>query len=169
MSVVIIPEQDGDVHGALAAQTALQVVNQYAGANLTRTFLMKKARVTYAIKALTNDENIVIGMARGTATVTQIKDALEEDIDPESSDYLEKQGSVRMVIWESIRQVMQNAEGNGGPVCDSYEFQLGGGRGIPFQENEGWQWFVYNPTTGSALTTGSSSRFQNVYYGAWLK
>lgn len=104
---------------------------------MNRSFLLKHVKATLVLESPDNDDNIVVGLARGDASVTQIKAALE--LDPVDSD-LEEQAQARTILWETVRVLYVG-------LTDAQQYidvSIGGGKGIPFEQNEGWQWFAYN-------------------------
>ncbi len=162
--VVILKDQALSVAlSTLVNQTALAVETGH-GTGMLRSFLMKKVVADIVIEGITAGEGnpMLVGMARGEATVTDIKTAIEL-IQLERSDLLQAQ--VRMVLHETVRMVsfVENTTVGRAHVAAS----LGGGKGIPFEEGDGWQWFVYNMSNGT-LTTGGAFNLDAIYYGVWL-
>ena len=147
--------------GTLGGSTALQWEGEKSTA-LKQSFLMKKVRASIAIAGLSVNEPILFGMARGDATVAQIKTALTQNqLERDAKD----QAAVRDVLHETVR-VGMHGNGDGNFVLN-YEVSLGGGKGIPFEDGDGWQWFVFNLRTG-AMTTGATISAGLAYYGVWL-
>ncbi len=148
--------------GALTTLTALVIETGHA-TGLLRAFLMKKvkARITTVGRTI-GDEALLVGMARGGASITEIKAALE---DVQLQEDLAIQGAKREVIHETLALMTRSGDG----TTEEAEFMvsLGGGKGIPFGEGVGWQWFAYNLGDGS-LTTGSKMHMHATYWGIWL-
>ncbi len=158
--VEIIPQSARDSLGTLAANTALAVCSQ--SASNTAAFLAKKVIMSAILDGFTAGEGpITFGMARGDASVTAIKTALEQaQVDRNAK----QQGTARDVIWETVRNMEMIA---GGKSWVHIEVSLGGGQGIPFDVDDGWKWFVFNHS-GVALTTGAVIVCDGVVYGVWL-
>ncbi len=146
----------------LGAQTALAIEASHA-TGLLSSFLMKKVKASVVITGRTiGDEALLIGMARGDASVTQIKAAIE-DIQLERDAKM--QAAKRDVLFETLGIALPVGDG----TVETYDIMvsLGGGKGIPFELGDGWQWFAYNMSSGS-LTTGAVAHLQATYWGVWL-
>lgn len=150
--------------GTLASQTALIVETSHA-TGMLESFLMKKVKATVTLKSMTDNEGpIIVGMARGDASITQIKAALE-NIQLERDGL--KQAENRLVCQETLTTLMMDS--SGGLAVKEIEISLGGGKGIPFGIGDGWQWFVYNAdVVGGGLTSGGYVNVNATYYGVWL-
>ncbi len=164
--IQIISEQAVNVSlGTLASRTALLLLDDHASA-LNEPFLMKKVRITAHLTGLTAGQGlrISIGLARGGASVTQIKSALEDNLFERNK---KGQAAKRDVLSESLTEV--TIENFDGTICnfDSGMISLGGGKGIPFDEDIGWQWFIWNKSA-SGMTTGSVFALIATYWGIWL-
>ncbi len=148
---------------SLAAQTAVVIESGHA-TGLLESFLMKRVKATINVKAAVADEMIIIGLARGDATVGQIKAALE-DVQLERDR--KTQAAKRDVLHETL--VTMNCQANSvGPNAIELDISLGGGKGIPFEKGDGWAWFIYN-VDDAALSAGSQVvRLNATYYGIWL-
>ncbi len=152
----------GSALGTLAGITAL-AVEQGHGTGLLQSFLMKKLRIAAAVDGLAQaDGTILIGMARGDASVTEIKTALE---DAQLERDNKTQAAKRDVLHETV--MLLKPIGAGTTRVAEATISLGGGKGIPFEDGDGWQWFVYN-VDSSALTTGGLVYLQASYWGVWL-
>ncbi len=148
---------------SLGAGIAIAVETGHA-TGLLRSFLMKKVRAAVIVQGGVADEAILIGMARGDATVTQIKAALE---DVQLEDDRKTQAAKRDVLFETLTPLHMVAN-TVGPNSVVIEASLGGGGGIPFEKGDGWQWFAYNPDSG-ALSAGSQTLIGHAtYWGIWL-
>ncbi len=162
MVEIIVEAANGVALGALGSSTALIIDSTHATALLT-SFLMKKVRaMVKVVGAAVGDEALVCGMARGDVTVGQILTAL-------TGAQLERdnvgQAQRRVVAHETVTPLVPN--GDGTTMTAIIEASLGGGKGIPFEDGDGWQWFVYNAGSG-ALTTGSTAILLGTYWGVWL-
>ena len=149
--------------GTLASKTALVVQSDH-GTALLKSFLMKKFIANLALKTPDAGDVIIVGLARGDATVTEIANALQAT---QFERDLQTQANRRMVLMESLRIFHGTDTANGGMRALHYEVSVGGGKGIPFEDGDGWQWFVYNPDDGS-LAAGSEIMGIVVYFGVWL-
>lgn len=58
---------------------------------------------------------------------------------------------------------------DGGINTRSYEFTHGGGKGLPFAKNAGWQWFIYNVDSAASLSSGGFVHLVATHYGALLE
>ncbi len=150
--------------GTLADGVALKVGANYDNDQLTsRSFLMKKIMMNAQVIDLTAGDNpLLFGMCSGELSVGAIKAALEQiqtDNDPAED------GIALRIFWETLRYIPLNVTSNADPT--HYEVSLGGGKGIPMQVDQGWQWFVFNQS-GGAMNTGAVFKGFATYYGVWL-
>lgn len=166
-SVVILKDTvsgggNGFALGTLANVTAL-VFESTHGTGMLNAYLMKRVQASLTIvTADANDGPFVIGMARGGATVTEIKAAIEM---AQLDRSRQQQADVRVVLHETLRMAHFPTSGNEANIQVIQE-SLGGGKGIPFDEGEGWQWFIYN--LGPAQIAGAFVFLEASYWGAWL-
>ncbi len=160
--VEIIPEHiDTFALSTLGSKTAITVESQHSSA-LNSSFLMKRVRGNLLLKAADQGDVIILGMAMGDASVTEIKTALEQtqlDRDPPT------QANTRVVLHETLTALVGRTTAQ--VDREKIDISLGGGKGIPFEKGEGWQWFAYNPDDG-ALQAGAEVMGQLTYYGVWL-
>ncbi len=159
MPVVILPDNQPTFGlSTLAAQTALKV-QQYHETNMKRAFLVKHVKGGFSILGLTATQGpVLLFMARGNRSTTQIKTAIENaQLGPDQ----ENQAQVRDVLWETVMMFTSLVE------VIHLDVTIGGGKGIPFNEAEGWAWYAYNLDTG-ALTTGATVHFETAVSGVWL-
>ncbi len=161
--VDILRSQTSAALSTLASQTVLQIEAQH-DSEMIASFLLKKVHVMSVLRGLTDLEGpVMIGMAQGSASVTAIKSALERILlGPDKA----VQVPDMVVLWETVRMF---------PVQSSDEFVLdevikgiGGGKGIPFREDVGFQWFAYNFDTADPLSTGAIVDLSVTYWGAFL-
>ncbi len=153
--------------GTLAADTALVLDGTFTGN--TRSFLVKQLEYRLAIESLSAGDTIIIGLAIGGATVTEIVAALTNvvvDPDDASSPAF---SAVRQIVWfETLRILHDNGTGGAsGLIINEVISRIGGGKGIPAKEDTGVQLFAYNPAT-SALTTGALLKGLYILKGVWL-
>ncbi len=150
------------VMDTLAGLTALDVDTTHA-TGLLQSFLMKKVSARFHLRGRTaDDEGLMVGLARGDATITEIKAALE---DSQLERDNKSQAAKRDVLHETLR--MLQPAGDTTEAWAELDVSLGGGSGIPFEDGDGWKVFVYNFGSGS-LTTGSVLDFHATYWGIWL-
>ncbi len=151
--------------GTLAKADAL-IVNNDQGVTMLNAFLMKKVKATCWIDDMDASDMLIVGMARGKATVANIKSAMElNQLDRGKKD----QANVRDILHETLRLIwlpVPIATARGRQMVE-IEVSLGGGKGIPFDEEEGWTWFVWN--AGANDQVGGAFFFMEAtYWGAWL-
>ncbi len=164
--IQIISEQEVNIsQGTLASRTALDLITDHATA-LKEPFLMKKVRMQVLWNTVTpvNMFRVVIGMARGDASITAIKAALEDNLFERN---LKGQAAKRDVMFETITPVTIRSFDDVTGLFDTGMISLGGGKGIPFDEEIGWKWFSFNRSAG-ALTTGSTMDVLGNAWGIWL-
>ncbi len=165
--IQILAEKASQALGTLSGNVALAVATGH-GTGLLRSFLMKKVKLhACLVEGLTAKEGngLIVGMARGDASVGEIKAALE---DIQLEDDRKTQAAKRDVLHEAIWSLdWENFDGTAVATSDPSMVSLGGGNGIPFEEGDGWQWFVYKVNTGN-LTTGSTLAIHATYWGIWL-
>ncbi len=143
----------------LATATALSIESGH-GTGLLQSFLMKKVSANVGFKGGVAGEMVIIGMARGDVSVGEIKAAME----PIQLERNKKtQAANKDVLHETLRIV--NLDPTQAPM--HYEVSIGGGKGIPFEDGDGWLWFAYN-VTSATLTTGALFSLDATYYGVWL-
>lgn len=150
------------VLGTLAGSTVILINGNYNG--LTSGFLIKKLNYNYALIDAPADDSqaVLVGFARESLNVTEIKTRLETVfINPEDPSNANHQADARGIFWETLRILNGRAPLAHGLVS------LGGGKGIPVPEANGWQGFCYNLDT-AALVTGSGISMYNIWYGVWL-
>lgn len=149
---------------SLASRTALKIVSDHESA-LKEPFLMKKVRLMATARNITPNQGwrIVIGLARGGVSVTQIKAALEDNLFERNK---KGQAAKRDVLFETLTLIKRtNFDGTHG-TYDSGMISLGGGKGIPFDEDGGWQVFAFN--FGAGAMTTMDLDFLGVAWGVWL-
>lgn len=150
--------------GTLLTATALSVESGH-GTGLLQSFLMKKVMANIYIDNGTPGQGpILVGMAQGDKSVSEIKSALEQ-IELERD--LVDQATIKGVLHETLRMITFGHTIDGGNVVHM-NVSLGGGKGIPFEEGDGWQWFVYNVGSGALATTAPAFHMDATYYGVFL-
>jgi len=157
--------------GTLAARTAIALNTVFNA--ITATFLMKRIRYLLKIAGSTlgDDGPILVGVAKGNATIAKIGSAMIEnntagpdDVTQsltEDTSFVVYQNTVTSLIGESTVE-------DGHPATKSGWVSFGGKRGIPAQEGSGWQLFAFN-SGSSALTTGAVINGLSHIQGVWLR
>ncbi len=147
--------------GALTANVALAGGTDYA-TGLLASFLMKKVEFSHFLETPDAEDLLIIGMARGDATITEIKTAIEKkQVERSKKD----QANTRDILWETVRHISANSAADS--MAIHQVVSLGGGKGIPFEEGDGWQWFIYNKGLNDQVA-GAFVRSNATYYGVWL-
>ncbi len=155
----------GAAVGALAANIAVQVEGAHS-TGLLQSYLMKKVKASFVIEGLTSGEgnHLIAGIARGDASIAEIQTAI-------TGTQLERdrvsQAQKRVVLHETLTALPVSAILDTRTMTMEIEISLGGGRGIPFEEGDGWQWFVIN-IDDSTITTGATFALRATYWGIWL-
>ncbi len=164
---IIVDTMGSAALGALVTKTAVAVETTHS-TGLLQSFLMKKIKVHSAVvTALTSGqgENLLLVLARGDATATEVKAALE-------GSQLERdrvtQASKRKIIHDAIFAIeIDEIIDTRARVRMKDAVSIGGGGGIPFEDGDGWSWFVYNGDA-TTLTTGAVINGTISYWGIWL-
>ncbi len=148
--------------GALSANTAIILAS---GQNaITATFLMKHADLIAQVNSVTpGDGPFLIGIAGGNATVTEITTAMNEanTVGPTDVTQALTQDNAWVVYQKGVKAVR--------PISTTQYFlqsSMSFGKGIPWGEGNGWQWFLYN--AGIAMTTGATVNGRIRTQGVWL-
>ncbi len=159
--VEIIPEHiDAIGLGTLAAKTALVIESQHN--DITSPFMMTHVRGSIVLKAADQGDTVVVGMAQGNASLTEIKTALEATQKARSPS---QQAATRKVLHQTLMTLICRTTAQPDKVF--IDEKIGGKKGIPFDEAVGWQWFAYNPDDG-AFASGAELLGQMTYNGVWL-
>ncbi len=159
---------DGVALGTLAARSAL-TINSQMNANST-TFLMKRIRYYLQLVGRTaaDDGPLIIGCARGDATISEIEAAMNErnTNGPEDITSMLDQDLVWVVFQNTLTKITHGALVSEGQTSSGWhKFAK---KGIPMLETVGVQIFIYNAGAG-ALSTGSSVNGQSYLQGVWLR
>ena len=144
--------------GTLSAETAVILASDYSG-SLAADFFCTGSRVALAAGNLIADDSIIIGIAVGAASATEIRDTLLSELsaDPYDATSIIAEAQDQIVLWQTLRMI-----NNTHPVVNEYMSMPG--KGIVFREDKGVSLFAYN-ANNSALTTGSDVRGEIVYFG----
>ncbi len=153
----------------LAAKTALLINGSLQ--SIKSTFLMKRIRHFLQLTGRTADDNgpIIVGCARGDASVSEINAALTEfnPTGPEDVTQSLTEDSAWVVFHNTIVPLVPKADQTFA-MSDPQWMSFGGKNGIPALEDVGMQVFVYN-SGSSALTTGSLIEGNSWLQGVWLR
>ncbi len=155
--------------GTLGARSAIQASANFA--SIEATFLLKRIRyfVQLVGRTLADDGPVLIGVARGDASTTEINSAMTEGntTGPQDTTQMLTQDETWVVMMNTVRAIVPQGDGTEG-VLDSGWITFGGKNGIPALEGTGWQIFAYNAGSG-ALATGSSVNGIAHVQGVWLR
>ncbi len=156
---------NSDALGALAADASTTLVKLDG---LTRGFLLKKVIYALAYQAAATNDGVIIGLAQASASVTEISTALGamNISNPNDATNRIKMDQWMVVYWETIRMLHPDATG-AGVLAINESISIGGGKGIPWAEDDGVQVFAYNPST-SVLTTGGLIDGIVGFQGIWF-
>ncbi len=144
----------------LAEDTAIKFGS---GITIAEDFRMLKAEVFAFVEGLTagDGEGLMIGIANGDLTVTEIAEAIIVDGPVNRNDRVKTERAERFVkVFGLLNDLQHFFSGeNGGR-------QMNVKPRWTFSNPEGWDFFIYN--AGSALTTGATAKLVGTYYGLWL-
>ncbi len=161
-----LPDNSSITMSTLANLTALLVSSAYNG-TITKTFLMKRYHYMMRLIGLTasDDVMLLVGIARGTLTVAEIATAIvQQTVNPEDPITSDDQSIRSRILWQSLRLLRTVGDGT---VMDLDEFiHIGARGGIPFNETEGWNTFVFN--IGGTMATGATLFDFSIAEGVWL-
>ncbi len=159
--VDILPFTGAAAAGTLAQGIAADLETAQS-TGLLNAFLMKRVNATALMDTPDVSDTIIVGMARGDATVTEIKAAIElAQVERDAQD----QANARVVLHETKRYLFASTTVDTNIV--HIDASLGGGKGIPFDEGDGWKWFMYNDGANDQVA-GMTVRIMGTYYGVWL-
>ncbi len=163
-ALVYQSEVIGDVAlSTLTGNTALIVSSNFNG--LTATFLMKHVEINLQLEGVTADEGpFLVGIANGNATVTEVTSAMNEanNIGPDDVTQQLTQDNAWVVYQKGVQAMT--------PITSTLHHlkaSMSFGKGIPWAEGSGWQWFIYNADP-AALTTGAVLKGRIRSQGVWL-
>ncbi len=156
--------------GTLAGKTALQL--DASMAILDRTFLMKRVRYFLQLVGRTaaDDGPLLVGLARGDASLQEIQDAILEanPNGPADTTQALTEDNAWIVYQNTVVAFVFRAALTEAQPHRSDWIDFGGKNGIPTQEGNGFQLFVFNARAGS-LATGSSVNGLMQVQGVWLR
>ena len=158
----IVREHQTQALGALGADTVIKI----GGVSITEDFRILKSIVAAHCTGLTDREGagLLLGIANGELSVTEIKECLEADgpvdrNDALGSEHAERQAHIvgQLDFQDAIAGVFKGEMG-GSPITDKFRWT--------YSDPEGWDWFIYN--SGPILTTGGSATVVATNYGVWV-
>ncbi len=161
---ILVESLAGTTLGQVDAGEAVITVNVH-GTGLLQSYLMKKVRASIVVTGITAPEgdHMVVGMARGDASVSEIATAIRQT-------QLERdrvsQAQRRIVLHETLTLLKVSGNIDNRLVAE-IDMSLGGGRGIPFEDGDGWAWFIFN-VHDDVVATGGNMSVQATYWGIWL-
>ncbi len=145
----------------LADQTAIVLSGQYDA--LSVGFLMTHLQVQFLLKGATANEGpLLVAMFYGASSLTDVQETITRTIIPRLQQ--DRAAAQRMVLKVGIHQMMART---GGDRTASLKIDMGFGKGIPFPEEEGLQFVLFNDS-GSALTTGAQVFTHGIVTGVLL-
>lgn len=154
---VIMYDTVAQTLGTLGAALALIVATKVVTTNFR---LIKAEGWLHWQDATTEEGPLMIGIARGNLTVTQIKEALDSDVLSPASTEANEQAMRPIFLFDEMLKADVASTKHSAYVSKTIRWT--------FTENVGFQLFCFNINTG-ALTTGSSIRGRMKYYGVWVK
>ncbi len=162
-------EVDALALATLAGRTAI-VLRSFSA--ITATFLMQRFRYLLQLVGVTtaDDGPILVGIAKGDASLTEIASAMIEANTTGPGDTTQSltQDETWVVYQNTVRAFnLSGGDPTGRFVVDMWQ-RFGGKNGIPALEGTGFQLFAYNAGSG-ALTTGSSVNGLCHVQGVWLR
>ncbi len=163
---VILREVATITVGALAAGA---VVKHSGGVVLeTTSFRILKTEYFAVMSTAFQGEfdQILLGIANGALTTTQIAEAIEVNGPDDRNDRVEAEQAMR-AVW------LVNHLQEQGDSANAIQDQLNNGNVMHFSlkwtftPTEGWDWFAFNPL-GAAITTGPVIKIFAKHFGVWV-
>ncbi len=159
--VDILMINGGNTVGSLASETARIVNSQYN--TFPEGFLVTHVEIDVIAEGLTVNEELVFGMAYGAVSLTDIEETLQRTVKARLD---QDQSVMRRIVGKfGLWHLLTRADG--GDSFSSHHIMKSFGKGIPFPEDQGFQFFIYNPRI-AAMTTGGEVRLVGIIYGVWL-
>ncbi len=160
---------NSDALGTLGSDTAIVFNNAFV--NNTQSFLVKQLGMHYNINGMTAGDNVIVGLANGSATAAEIASSMTQLVtDPDDASSLAVTAAKQIIFWETIRSISCPGTPTGTAATSQVineMVSLGGGKGIPLKEDNGLAIFAFNTQSG-ALTTGGVVNGFFVLKGVWL-
>ncbi len=157
--------------GTLGARTAIVLSSVFNA--ITASFLMMRVRYLLKIAASTlgDDGPILIGLAKGNATLAEIGSAMIENNTSGPDDVTQSlTEDTAFTVYQNtiVSMIGESTVEDGHPATKSGWIRVGGRKGIPATEGSGWQLFAFN-SGSSALTTGAVINGLAHVQGVWLR
>ncbi len=163
--------------GTLASLAAIDLGIAYQSTNLKGGFLMKKIEGFFVIEGIDEDvQNSMVPLlvlTYGNSSVAEVAAAMvQEDPDP-ADDPLVNQATIRRIVQARGPDIMYTSQVTDTTlVTSTYAWDLSKfnqdfpSKGLPFSEEVGWAWRVFN--LGSVFATGSRGSLFARIKGVWL-
>ncbi len=168
----IIREVETIALATLADQAAIG----FSVLTLSEDFRILKSELAAGIVNLDDEENtpgLVLGIANGELSATEIAQALVAQGPVDRNDRLAKERADRWVKVLSQAEPVNVGPVSGRTTHDAIFKNENGGPVLvskdrwTYSDPEGWQFFIFN-NTGSALATGATARLLATHYGVWV-
>ncbi len=159
---VIYKEDISQALGALGSGVAIIVATNKAVS--LSAFRMLKSEIIAQITGLTAGEEpdgLMLGIAAGDLSVTQIEAAIEMNGPVDRGDTINEELAMRPV-W-----LIGRFNSNDPVTAQFVSLDAVWKKRWTWGETSGWNLFVYNLTAG-ALTTGSTVRIKASHFGVWV-
>ncbi len=150
---VIIVENQSVAFGALGALTAVVV----DGPPLTDNFRTLKLNQFLTTTGLTADDGVIVGIAAQNITIAQIAAFFATDGPKFRGDTDDDDTSMHPIF---PLHLFIGGDESMKPLDMALRWTWG-------EDVGGWQWFAFNPASGS-LTTGGAMRIIGKSYGVWV-
>ncbi len=154
--------------GTLASRTAIFLNTVQNG--ITAAFLMLRIRYFLQMigKTVLDDGPIIVGIARGDATLTEIANAILEAnaAGPNDTTQTLQEDEAWVVFQNTLTPLIMSGNGTfGQPMSEWIKFAP---RGLVAREDSGWNMFAFNTGSGT-LETGASINGIAQIQGVWLR
>ncbi len=161
--------QNSQISTALSTLASKSAIGLASGQTLiTATFLAKKIKYFLVLEGITASEGpFAVCAAHGDASGAEAGSAIAEanTAGPDDLTQVRSQDNVWNIVQNSLK--MMNPQRAAGE--DAWlEAEISLGKGIPFVEGAGWEFFLIN-LDASALTTGAIIKGLIQVWGVWLR
>ncbi len=163
-SGVIIRDDSAIALSTLGGESAIVVTTDITWGE---DFRLLKTEFTAIVEGLTSTEGngLLIGLADGELTATEIEECLQADGPGDRNDNAPAERANRPVwIIGAVDPASESTLRFKGARGD---FLMEWKKRWTFSNPEGLEFFVYNQS-GNALTTGATVRINATHYGVWL-
>ncbi len=161
---------DAQALSTLAGRTAI-ILNTNVSTTIQNAFLMKRIRYLLQMVGRTTDDDgpLVVGLAKGDATIAEIATAMIEHntIGPSDTTETLTEDNAWVVYQNTVVPFLYRGGNSTGQIPPGW-MDIEGRKGIPALEDQGFQLFVYNAGSG-ALSTGVSINGICQVQGVWLR